>query len=64
VAAFGPSVCVFNTTMSQASIQADLDKIANQQVSNQFGTSPGMSGSAITAALAQGKGPHPDPRRL
>src|SRR6202161_2139550 len=32
VAAFGPDVCVFNDTMSQATIQADLNSIANQQV--------------------------------
>jgi hypothetical protein len=38
VAALGPNVCVFNDTMSQATIQADVDNIASQQVSNQFGT--------------------------
>ena len=38
VAAFGPDVCVFTDTMSQADIQADLDNIASQQVPNQFGT--------------------------
>src|SRR5579862_5064488 len=32
VAAFGPNVCVFNDTMSQATIQADLNAIATQQV--------------------------------
>src|ERR1700677_633542 len=32
VAAFGPDVCVFNDTMSQATIQADLDNISTQQV--------------------------------
>ena len=32
VAAFGPNVCVFNPTMSQATIQADLNNIAIQQV--------------------------------
>ena len=32
VAAFGPNVCVFNATMSQATIQADLNAIATQQV--------------------------------
>jgi len=53
VAAFGPNVCVFNDTMSQAAIQADLDNIASQQVPNQFGTQryailfqPGTYGSA------------------
>jgi hypothetical protein len=34
---FGPNVCVFNDSMSQATIQADLDAIAAQQVPNQFG---------------------------
>jgi hypothetical protein len=53
VATFGPNVCVFTDTMSQAAIQADLDNIANQQVPNQFGTQryailfqPGTYGSA------------------
>src|SRR6266567_7808525 len=53
VAAFGPNVCVFNDTMSQATIQADLNNIANQQVPNQFGPQryailfePGTYGSA------------------
>jgi len=30
--AFGENVCVFNNSMSQAQIQADLDAIATQQV--------------------------------
>src|SRR5215470_9346981 len=34
----GPNVCVFNDSMSQATIQADLDAIAAQQVPNQFGS--------------------------
>ena len=38
VSAFGPNVCVFNDTMSQATIQADLNNISTQQVPNQFGT--------------------------
>src|SRR6267378_473742 len=38
VSAFGPNVCVFNNTMSQATIQTDLNNIANQQVPNQFGS--------------------------
>jgi hypothetical protein len=38
VATFGPNVCVFNDTMSQATIQADLNNIATQQVPNQFGS--------------------------
>src|SRR6516164_5538855 len=32
VPAFGPNVCVFTDTMSQAAIQKDLDSIATQQV--------------------------------
>jgi len=32
VAEFGPNVCVFDDTMSQATIQADLNAIADQQV--------------------------------
>jgi hypothetical protein len=38
VAAFGPNVCVFSDTMSQATIQSDLNNIATQQVpaTNQF----------------------------
>src|SRR5271156_6611342 len=32
VAAFGPDVCVFSPTMSQAAIQADLNNISDQQV--------------------------------
>jgi hypothetical protein len=32
VPAFGPNVCVFNDTMGQAAIQADLNNIATQQV--------------------------------
>src|SRR6201986_2335364 len=53
VAVFGPDVCVFTDTMSQAAIQKDLDSIATQQVPNQFGTQrypiffgPGPYGSA------------------
>ena len=55
VAAFGPDVCVFNTTMSQATIQADLNAIATQQVpvASQFDSQryailfqPGTYGSA------------------
>jgi hypothetical protein len=38
VAAFGPNVCVFSDSMSQAAIQQDVDAIASQQISNQFGT--------------------------
>ena len=32
VAAFGPNVCVFNPSMTQAAIQADLNAISTQQV--------------------------------
>jgi hypothetical protein len=38
VAAFGPNVCVFSDAMSQAAIQQDVNAIAAQQISNQFGT--------------------------
>src|SRR6516164_7837602 len=60
VAAFGPNVCVFNDTMSQASIQTDLNNIASQQVSNQFGSQrfaiffePGTYGSATHPLIFQ-----------
>ncbi len=60
VAALGPNACVFNDTMSQASIQADLDNIASQQVSNQFGTQrfaiffqPGTYGSSAAPLIFQ-----------
>ena len=60
VAAFGPNVCVFNDTMSQAAIQADVNNIASQQVSNQFGTQryaiffePGTYGSAAHPFIFQ-----------
>src|SRR5436305_9823905 len=35
---FGPSVYIFNPSMPQSKIQATVDTVANQQVSNQFGT--------------------------
>jgi len=35
---FGPNVYVFNPSMPQSQIQATVDSIAAQQVSNQFGT--------------------------
>jgi hypothetical protein len=35
---FGPSVYIFNPGMPQSQIQATVDGIAGQQVSNQFGT--------------------------
>jgi hypothetical protein len=60
VAAFGPNVCVFNDTMTQASIQADVNNIASQQVSNQFGTQryavffePGTYGSSSDPLVFQ-----------
>src|ERR1700684_2919836 len=62
VAAFGPNVCVFNDTMSQATIQADLNSIANQQVpvASQFDSQryavlfqPGTYGSAADPPVFQ-----------
>lgn len=54
---FGPNVYIFNPSMPQSEIQAKVDAVANQQVSNQFGTQryallfqPGTYGSA-TAPL-------------
>jgi len=35
---FGPSVYIFNPNMPQSEIQATVDAVASQQVSNQFGT--------------------------
>src|SRR5260221_73882 len=50
---FGPSVYIFNPHMPQRVIQATVDAVANQQVSNQFGTQryallfePGTYGSS------------------
>ena len=50
---FGPSVYIFNPGMPQSEIQAKVDAVANQQVSNQFGTQryallfePGTYGSS------------------
>jgi hypothetical protein len=52
---FGPNVYIFNPGMPQSEIQAAVDAIANQQVSNQFGTQryallfePGTYGSSAT----------------
>jgi hypothetical protein len=49
---FGPSVYIFNPGMPQSQIQATVDAVAAQQVSNQFGTQryallfePGIYGS-------------------
>ena len=51
----GPNVYVFTPAMSQSSIQSTLNTIANEQVSNQFGTQrfallfePGTYGSAAS----------------
>ena len=61
-ATFGPDVCVFNDTMSQADIQADLNNIATQQVpvASQFDSqryavffSPGTYGSAADPLVFQ-----------
>ena len=50
---FGSNVYIFNPTMSQSDIQATVDAVASQQVSNQFGTQryallfePGTYGSS------------------
>ncbi|MDX6411994.1 MAG: hypothetical protein QOE91_1510 [Gaiellaceae bacterium] len=50
---FGPNVKIFDPSMSQADIQAAVDAVAAEQVSNQFGTQryallfmPGTYGSA------------------
>ncbi len=50
---FGSNVYIFNPSMPQSQIQATVDSIANQQVSNQFGTQryallfePGTYGSS------------------
>jgi hypothetical protein len=50
---FGPNVIVFNPSMSTSQIQTTVNTIANQQVSNQFGTQryallfePGTYGTA------------------
>jgi hypothetical protein len=62
VAAFGPNVCVFSDTMSQAAIQADLNAIATQQVpvASQFDSQryaifflPGTYGSAADPLVFQ-----------
>jgi hypothetical protein len=62
VAAFGPNVCVFSDTMSQATIQTDLNNIATQQVpvASQFDSQryavffmPGTYGSASDPLVFQ-----------
>src|SRR5580692_12149264 len=57
---FGPNVYVFNPSMSQSAIQATVDAVATQQVSNQFGTQryallfePGTYGSSATPLIFQ-----------
>jgi len=52
---FGPNVYIFNPSMPQSQIQATVNMVANQQVSNQFGTQryallfePGTYGSSTT----------------
>ncbi len=52
---FGPNVYIFNPHMPQKVIQATVDAVANQQVSNQFGTQryallfePGTYGSSTS----------------
>src|SRR6266851_3956481 len=52
---FGPSVYIFNPGMPQSKIQATVNAVANQQVSNQFGTQryallfePGTYGSSTS----------------
>jgi hypothetical protein len=61
-AAFGPNVCVFSDTMSQAAIQADLNAIATQQVpvgsqfdSNRYSVffEPGTYGSSADPLVFQ-----------
>src|SRR5580704_12448210 len=61
-AQFGPNVCVFSDTMSQAAIQADLNAIATQQVpvGSQFDSNryslffePGTYGSAADPLVFQ-----------
>jgi hypothetical protein len=50
---FGPNVFIFDPTMKQGEIQATVDLVAKQQISNQFGTQryallfmPGTYGTA------------------
>src|SRR6516165_8321491 len=52
---FGSNVYIFNPSMPQSQIQATVNAVANQQVSNQFGTQryallfePGTYGSSTT----------------
>jgi hypothetical protein len=57
---FGPNVYIFNPSMPQSQIQATVDSIAGQQVSNQFGTQryallfePGTYGSKTDPLIFQ-----------
>src|ERR1700758_2663415 len=57
---FGPNVLVFDPSMSQTDIQAAVNNIATQQVSNQFGPQryallfkPGTYGTATTPLIFQ-----------
>jgi len=57
---FGPNVYVFSPSMPQSQIQATVDSIASQQVSNQFGTQryallfePGTYGSKADPLIFQ-----------
>ena len=57
---FGQSVYVFNPSMSLSTIQATVDAVASEQVSNQFGTQryallfePGTYGSSATPLIFQ-----------
>jgi hypothetical protein len=59
-ASFGPNVIIFNPSMPTSQIQATVDAISTQQVSNQFGTQryallfePGVYGSAATPLTFQ-----------
>ena len=57
---FGPNVVIFDPSLSTSQIQATVDAIATQQVSNQFGTQryallfmPGTYGSAAEPLIIQ-----------
>ena len=57
---FGPNVYVFNPGMPQSQIQATVDAVSSQQVSNQFGTEryallfePGIYGSQAAPLVFQ-----------
>jgi hypothetical protein len=59
-ASFGPNVIIFNPSMPTGQIQATVNAISTQQVSNQFGTQryallfePGVYGSAATPLTFQ-----------